>query len=147
MIVGRTLVELDKPGRLGQAAGLAAVLGALSRHRRRPDAVRMADTPLVTRSRALGTVRNFLETYDLGFAVERPNREHTVDVLWSNIRFCRRADPADLSMDAPLPVIALGGGVRGTCALWFGGTYDSEGRALRQVVRVGGWLQTRRVEP
>jgi hypothetical protein len=33
------------------------------------------------------------------------------------------------------------------CALWFGGTFDRDGRPLRQVVHVGRWQQTRPVSP
>ena len=36
-----------------------------------------------------------------------------------------------------------GGGTGIACGLWFGGTFDDDGRVVRQRVQVGGWSQTR----
>lgn len=84
-----------------------------------------ADSPLVEASRSFDTVRNFLGVHDLGFAVTTPV-EHGTQVLWSDLRYCWSGTE---------------------CALWFGGTFDREGRPVMQIVRVGAWLQTRPVEP
>jgi membrane-bound metal-dependent hydrolase YbcI (DUF457 family) len=83
------------------------------------------DSPLVEASRSFDTVQNFLWVHDLGFAVTTPLEQGT-QVLWSDIRYCRS---------------------RTDCALWFGGTFDRDGRPVRQIVHVGQWQQTRPVPP
>jgi len=83
------------------------------------------DSPRVEASRSFDTVRNFLWVHDLGFAVTTPH-EHGTQVLWSDIRYCWSSTE---------------------CALWFGGTFDRDGRPVRQVVHVGRWQQTRPVSP
>jgi len=88
------------------------------------------ESGLVHDSRRLTTVRNFLAVHDLNFAVEVANPEGT-QVLWSDIRFCR----ADRRGQANLTPI--------DCALWFGGLFDRRGQVIRELVKVGGWLQTR----
>ena len=96
------------------------------------------DAPIVEASKSLDTVRNFLATHQLGFAIATTLENGETRVLWSDIRYCTgRSDVSTGSSDAA-PV---------TCALWFGGTFDREGRPLRQIVRVGAWLQTRPAEP
>jgi membrane-bound metal-dependent hydrolase YbcI (DUF457 family) len=87
-----------------------------------------ADAPIVNASRSLDTVRNLLGTHELGFAVATALENGDTRVLWSDIRYCTAGTPV-------------------TCALWFGGTFDREGRPLTQIVRVGAWLQTRPAEP
>jgi membrane-bound metal-dependent hydrolase YbcI (DUF457 family) len=83
------------------------------------------EPPLVRRSRSLPSVRNFLAVHELGFAREE-TRGGGRDVMWSDIRYCRRdASPAV------------------QCALWFGGIYDAAGRPTMQEVRVGSWTQHR----
>ena len=66
----------------------------------------------------------------------------TSTVLWSDLRFCWDA------RDGRRPAISrccLGDdGRRMACALWFGGEADADGRLVRQIVRVGTWVQTRR---
>jgi membrane-bound metal-dependent hydrolase YbcI (DUF457 family) len=83
------------------------------------------DSSLVEASRSFDTVQNFLWVHDLGFAVSSPLDQGT-QVLWSDIRYCSSSTE---------------------CALWFGGTFDRDGRPVRQVVRVGQWQQTRPVSP
>ncbi len=83
------------------------------------------DAPLTLASRRLDTVRNFLAVHDLTFAVEQPTGEGT-EVLWSDIRYCWQEEGARIS-----------------CGLWFGGLYGPDGRPIRQVVKLGEWLQTR----
>ena len=78
---------------------------------------------MVAASRSLETVRNFLSVHDLTFAVERAERDGRRAVLWSDIRYCWQTTPATENID---------------CGLWFGGTFDADGRALMQVVQVGG---------
>ncbi|HUP39425.1 MAG TPA: metal-dependent hydrolase [Vicinamibacterales bacterium] len=84
-----------------------------------------ADSPLIAASRSLDTVRNFLHVHDLGFAVATPLDQETL-VLWSDIRYCSSSTE---------------------CALWFGGVFDRNGRAVTQVVRVGQWQQIRAASP
>jgi len=97
-----------------------------------------ADAPIVDTSRSLDTVRNFLGTHELGFAVTTALENGDTRVLWSDIRYCTAG--SDVTTES-------GGGTPVTCALWFGGTFDREGRPLTQIVRVGAWLQTRTAEP
>lgn len=84
-----------------------------------------ADSPVIAASRSLDTVRNFLHVHNLGFAVVTPLDQDTL-VLWSDIRYCSSSIE---------------------CALSFGGVFDRNGRAVRQVVRVGQWTQSRPVSP
>lgn len=79
-----------------------------------------AETPEVTASRGLDTVRHFGAVFDLGFH-ETTRREGRATVLWSDVRLCDDA----------------------RCALWFGGEFDAAGRPLEQVVLVGEWRQRR----
>lgn len=97
-----------------------------------------ADAPIVDASRSLDTVRNFLGTHELGFAVATALENGDTRVLWSDIRYCTAG--SDIGTDSA-------GGTPVTCALWFGGTFDREGRPLTQIVRVGAWLQTRPAGP
>lgn len=83
------------------------------------------EAPLVTASRSLEVVRNFLRVHDTGFAVAAPH-EHGTEVLWSDIRYCRAISD---------------------CALWFGAVFDRSGRPVTQVVRVGQWHRSRPVSP
>jgi membrane-bound metal-dependent hydrolase YbcI (DUF457 family) len=87
------------------------------------------------RSRRLTTVRNFLAVHELGLVTERVDTPGERLVLWSDIRFCR-------------PMVqrtATAGAAPLQCALWFGGAFDRNGRAIRQEVRVGDWIQRRAV--
>ena len=108
----------------------------------------VADSPLVRDSRSLGTVRNFLQVHELGFAGEVPAADGGSKVLWSDLRFCWR--PAvDGVESSPGPVLSAStptGPARVVCALWFGGAFDRNGRVIRQLVKVGGWWQTRAPE-
>jgi membrane-bound metal-dependent hydrolase YbcI (DUF457 family) len=85
------------------------------------------DDELTHSSKSLQSVRNFLAVHHLVFPVERTESDGTRSVLWSDIRFCWR------SGDDVLP----------SCALWFGGTFDGDGRPVRQTVHVGSWIQQR----
>jgi len=84
------------------------------------------EPPLVTASRSLDTVRNFLRVHELGFAIASPIENGGTEVWWSDVRYCRSDSD---------------------CGLWFGGAFDRDGRAVTQIVRVGGWQQRRPVEP
>jgi membrane-bound metal-dependent hydrolase YbcI (DUF457 family) len=86
------------------------------------------ESALVAASRSLDTVRNFLRAHEYGFPVEAPAGDGRTAVRWSDLRYCwRTADSA--------------GAV--ACALWFGGVFGPDGRALTQEVTVGPWKQTR----
>jgi membrane-bound metal-dependent hydrolase YbcI (DUF457 family) len=97
-----------------------------------------SDAPIVDASRSLDTVRNFLGTHELGFAVVTALESGDTQVLWSDIRYCAAVQSVTTQSGDEAPV---------TCALWFGGTFDGQGRALTQIVRVGAWLQTRPAAP
>jgi len=96
-------------------------------------------SPPVEASHSLDTVGNFLRVHQLGFAIADPAENGGTRVLWSDIRYCRSGT------DAAAQARTHEGSI--TCTVWFGGIYDRAGRPLRQVVRVGRWLQTRPVEP
>ena len=92
----------------------------------------LPESALVTASRSLDTVKNFLRAHEFGFPVEEAESEGRTAVRWSDLRYCRRtADP-----DGAI-----------ACALWFGGVFGPDGRALTQEVTVGAWKQTRAVPP
>jgi len=99
-----------------------------------------SEPPLVTKSRSLPTVRNFLRVHDLGFAVLLPDRTGATHVLWSDIRYCWASETP---VTEPVVAAITPGAMRITCSLWFGGTFDDGGRVLRQRVQVGRWIQTR----
>jgi membrane-bound metal-dependent hydrolase YbcI (DUF457 family) len=86
------------------------------------------ESALVTRSRSLDTVKNFLRAHEFGFPVEAVERDGRTAVRWSDLRYCQ--SPADRD-----GVIA--------CRLWFGGVFGPDGRALMQEVTVGDWKQRR----
>ena len=86
------------------------------------------ESPIVAASRSLDTVQNFLLVHSLGFAVVETMQDGRARVLWSDIRYCWP--------DTPL-----------ACALWFGGTFDRDGRPVTQIVHVGDWVQARSAGP
>jgi hypothetical protein len=108
----------------------------------------VADSPLVRDSRALGTVRNFPDVHELAFAGEVPAADGGSQVLWSDLRFCWRPGVAG-GEASPEPVLSAStptGPARIACGLWVGGAFDRNGRVIRQLVKVGGWWQTRAPE-
>ena len=103
-----------------------------------------SEPPLVTSSRSLSTVRNFLRVHQLPFAVQLPDSTGGTQVLWSDIRFCRAPDGASAARTPVFTAITPSAGAPGiACDLWFGGTFDDSGHVIRQRVQVGGWSQTR----
>ena len=48
------------------------------------------ESALVTASRSLDTVRNFLRTHEFGFPVEAAERDGRTAVRWSDLRYCWR---------------------------------------------------------
>jgi hypothetical protein len=97
---------------------------------------------LVSNSRSFSTVRNFLRAHELVFAVTLPRGEGGTLVLWSDIRFCWDPTLPDAPKLEPIVEAATGKG-QIACALWFGGELDTDGRPRREVVKVGGFTQTR----
>ena len=108
----------------------------------------VADSPLVRDSRSLGTVRNFLDVHELAFAGELPAADGGSQVLWSDLRFCWQPGVAggEASPDPVLSASTPAGPAHIACGLWFGGAFDRNRRVLRQLVKVGGWWQTRAPE-
>jgi len=101
-----------------------------------------SETASLEASRSLSTVRNFLRVHQLGFAVTlaRPGDRHWV--LWSDIRYCW--DPGQpgapqLEPTSQSPTSAA----RIACAVWFGVEFDVDGRPIQQIVKIGGFTQTR----
>ena len=88
------------------------------------------ESALVTASRSLDTVRNFLRAHEFGFPIEVAESEGRTAVRWSDLRYCRRTAEPDGAL---------------ACSLWFGGVFGPDGRALTQEVMVGSWKQTRAV--
>jgi membrane-bound metal-dependent hydrolase YbcI (DUF457 family) len=78
---------------------------------------------LIEASRRLDTVKRALDLFEFVFPEVIDRQDGTFDVLWSDIRFCRRA----------------------ACDLRFGGRFDRDGRAIEQVVLIGTVRQTRPV--
>ncbi len=100
-----------------------------------------AETGLVTASRRLSTVRNFLRSHELVFAGVVPGGNGRTAVLWSDIRFCWDADrPGAAQLE---PMVRSSGGARVACALWFGGEFDANGAPIQEIVRIGGFTQSR----
>ena len=96
------------------------------------------EDPLVVRSRELKTVQNFLAAHGATFAIvigtERPQ------VLWSDLRYCGPLE----KRSAPWAPITLGSGSPVSCALWFGGEFDSaSGVPTESIVYVGHLVQRR----
>jgi hypothetical protein len=100
-----------------------------------------AESPAVAASRRLDGVGNFLLVHELAFpiAVDTPAGGQ---VLWSDPRFCWR--PAAHEAARVQPAIAPSGTL--ACAVWVGATFDGRSTALRQVVHVFGFTQTRAAE-
>jgi membrane-bound metal-dependent hydrolase YbcI (DUF457 family) len=79
-------------------------------------------TRLLKAADQLDTVRRARALFDFTFPELLPHEDGSVDVLWSDIRFCRLT----------------------ACDLRFGGRFDTSGRALEQVVLIGTVRQTRK---
>jgi membrane-bound metal-dependent hydrolase YbcI (DUF457 family) len=86
--------------------------------------VRPETQALIDASRRLDTVRRAIGLFEYVFPEVVDREDGTVDVLWSDIRFCRPS----------------------TCDLRFGGRFDRAGRALEQVVLIGTVRQSRSVD-
>ena len=97
---------------------------------------------LVAASTAWPTVRNFQRPHDLQLVTIAAQTDGHVTVLWSDLRFC--SDARDRPSPGDQPVLLGDDGRRMACALWFGGEADADGRLVRQIVRVGTWVQTRK---
>jgi len=97
---------------------------------------------LVAASTAWPTVRNFQRPHELQLATVAAQSGGHVTVLWSDVRFCWDASARPATGDQP--VLLAGDGRRLACGLWFGGEVDADGRFVRQIVRVGTWVQARR---
>jgi membrane-bound metal-dependent hydrolase YbcI (DUF457 family) len=120
----------------GYERGADALRGWRLNARRRTSTVTLSqrvvpDTAMVAASRSLDTVRNFMRTHEFGFPRERTDGDRAT-VVWSDLSYCWATD------ESKEPA---------RCALWFGGVFGPDGRAIRQQVQVGGWVQTRPFSP
>jgi membrane-bound metal-dependent hydrolase YbcI (DUF457 family) len=98
-----------------------------------------AESELVRTSRDLSSVRNFLRAHDMAFAVTLPDAGNGHLVLWSDIRFCWNATGETADVE---PTVVSGTRLI-ACALWVGGAFDSDGRPVRQMVKILGFTQRR----
>ena len=96
---------------------------------------------LIAKSRDLSTVRNFLRAHELVFAGVVAAPGNGSFVLWSDIRFCW--DPDRPSAPQIEPFVRSRDAGRIACALWFGGEFDANGNRVREIVKIGGFTQTR----
>jgi membrane-bound metal-dependent hydrolase YbcI (DUF457 family) len=97
-----------------------------------------AEAPIETASRRLESVRNFVGVHQLAFPMAVGTADGT-RVLWSDPRFCWR--PTDDTRRLA-PILAGPEGAM-SCAVWAGGDFDRRGIAVRQIVHVFGFTQTR----
>jgi hypothetical protein len=102
------------------------------------------ETPAVTASRSLPTVRNGLRVHDLLFPATQARSDGGSRVMWSDIRYCWKSDTARWEPSGLL--VSASSGLEVGCLVWFGADYDALGRAVQQVVRVGPFTQTRAVD-
>jgi len=100
------------------------------------------ESPRIQASRELAAVRNFHHVHDLAFAATVKAAGGREWVLWSDIRYCWNPDARDARQVDPVVATAA---ARLSCGLWVGGEFDPRGRALQQVVKIGGFLQERAV--
>lgn len=99
-----------------------------------------ADTPIVRASRSLDTVRNFLSVHEFSFPVERAGADgRSEELLWTDLRYCWPTTADDAA--------GFRAGDATSCAVWAGGRFDADGRALTQLVKVGRVVQTRPAPP
>jgi hypothetical protein len=99
------------------------------------------EAELVAKSRSLSTVRNFLSAHALVFAGVVAAPENGSYVLWSDIRFCWSPDGPSAPQIEPFVRSRDAGRI--ACALWFGGQFDANGNPVREIVKIGGFTQTR----
>jgi membrane-bound metal-dependent hydrolase YbcI (DUF457 family) len=101
------------------------------------------DTPFARRSiEDFATARNFEPVHPFAFATARDDGSGRV-VFWSDARFCWNHDEGpDAQDDVPHQDVRPAQG-RVRCALWFGGSYDAQGRPYEALVWLGGHLQRR----
>src|SRR3954470_12059758 len=90
------------------------------------------ESSLVTASRSLDTVSNFLRAHEFGFAVQSVETDGNTAVRWSDPSYCWRTADAGAAIE---------------CALWFGGVLGPNGRFVTQEVTVGTRKQTRAAPP
>jgi membrane-bound metal-dependent hydrolase YbcI (DUF457 family) len=95
-----------------------------------------AETPLVSASRALDDVRNFLAVHEFAFAEETPRADGATSVLWSDIRYCW-SRPAN-ETTGPTAI---------TCGVRVGGVFDAKRRLVVEEVWIGQVLQRRPANP
>jgi membrane-bound metal-dependent hydrolase YbcI (DUF457 family) len=143
--IRRTNIQLTEPSAI---EGLWGSLTDWRIYERTPDAVRSTaissasqsinvlmsvplepDSPLVTSSRALDTVENFLAVHEFAFPVVTSVGDGQTSVFWTDLRYCAPAAPDG----------SIG------CGVWAGGVFDSSAHALKQEVKVGLLVQTRQL--
>ena len=93
--------------------------------------------PLVVRSRELETVQNLLASHGVTFAMVIGTVQP--QVLWSDLRYCGQPEARSALWAPTAPA-----GSPVSCALWFGGEFDSaSGVPTASIVYVGHLVQRR----
>jgi membrane-bound metal-dependent hydrolase YbcI (DUF457 family) len=95
--------------------------------------------PLVSRSRQLSTVQNFLAAHGVTFATVI--RGESPQVLWSDLRYCG----VWRGGSAPWSPMALKTGLPLSCTAWFGVEFDSLGAPTASIVYIGHVVQRRQI--
>jgi membrane-bound metal-dependent hydrolase YbcI (DUF457 family) len=107
---------------------------------------RNLDDPLVARSHELETVRNFLASHAVTFAIVIGAGAERRLVLWSDLRYCVPLENR-LAPWPPWAPAALGSGSPVSCALWFGGEFEPVADTFRSsLVYVGHLVQRRPID-
>jgi membrane-bound metal-dependent hydrolase YbcI (DUF457 family) len=86
---------------------------------------------LVSASRRLDDVENFLAVHEFAFPDEIHNGDGHISVFWSDLRYCWAAARGEPWQPAT------------NCGVHVGGVFDASGRAMTQEIRIGGFVQTR----
>jgi membrane-bound metal-dependent hydrolase YbcI (DUF457 family) len=106
---------------------------------------RRLDDPLALRSLELESVRNLVAAHGVTFATVTGAGPGRQEVLWSDLRYCA---PVDSRSASPFPWAKTGPTSSSpvSCALWFGGEFETAANAFSvSLVRVGRFEQHRSV--
>jgi membrane-bound metal-dependent hydrolase YbcI (DUF457 family) len=102
------------------------------------------ETATVTASRSLPTVKNFLRVHELAFATTEARAGGGARVFWSDIRYCSEAKPSEPQADGLS--VSMASRVQVACQFWCVSDYAPGGRAIRQILKIGPFTQTRSVD-
>jgi membrane-bound metal-dependent hydrolase YbcI (DUF457 family) len=89
------------------------------------------ESRVVSASRGLDDVQNFLAVHEFAFPDEIRDGGGRTAVFWSDVRYCWPATPGATWRPAS------------NCGVHVGGVFDANGHAMTQEIRIGGFVQTR----